>query len=242
MHEAFVHAYWHSHHWVLVPKDVVENNLQSWMHKSILLLKDLTPSSEDAIDSCTQLFPTPQTSSCANKTAFYRLSLRNPNVHFPPPDAWAAPGHHVPFLRTEEGEGEGSWRAGAKSSARTRAETSSSCCVRGMQSKRLCSESSSGEEQQIWNIRKQAHAYEGHVWYLSINYKLFHSQAAFFQANHLLQSYWLSRKDLILYGQTDITNFILFYKKVIIIAEADLFWKDSISHFFPTYSYFLFSA
>lgn len=84
MHEAFVHAYWHSHHWVLVPKDVVENNLQSWMHKSILLLKDLTPSSEDAIDSCTQLFPTPQTSSCANKTAFYRLLLRNPNVHFPP--------------------------------------------------------------------------------------------------------------------------------------------------------------
>lgn len=46
----------------------------------------------------------------------------------------------------------------------------------------------------------------------------------------------------ILFCIVRLTLLILFYKKVIIIAEADLFWKDSTSHFFPTYSYFLFSA
>lgn len=198
MHEAFVHAYWHSHHWVLVPKDVVENNLQSWMHKSILLLKDLTPSSEDAIDSCTQLFPTPQTSSCANKTAFYRLLLRNPNVHFPPRrvgSTWS------PRPRSENRR----MRGGGQLESR-----SQGLCPNpsGNLPQLLCQGDAEQEavlREQQWrrttnlNIRKQAHAYEGHVWYLSINYKPFHSQAAFFQANHLLQSYWPSRKDLILY-------------------------------------------
>lgn len=45
----------------------------------------------------------------------------------------------------------------------------------------------------------------------------------------------------ILFSAVRLTLQILFYIKVKIIAEADLFWKDSISHFFPT-CYFLFSA
>lgn len=44
----------------------------------------------------------------------------------------------------------------------------------------------------------------------------------------------------ILFSTVRPTLLILFYKMVIIIAEAVLFWKDSISHFFPTYSSFFF--
>lgn len=178
------------------------------MCKSILLLKDLTPSSEDTIDSCTQLSPFHRPCPAQTKQHFI-ISYSEIPIFISPPDVWAAPGHHVLFLRTEVGRREGSWRAGAKSSAQSWVETSHSCCVRGCsQSQGHCPENSSGEQPNL-NVRKQAHAYEGYVWYLSINYKPFHSQAAFFQANHLLQSYWLSRKNLIFCWQTDITNFIL---------------------------------
>ena len=66
----FVHAYWHSHHWILVAKDVVESDLQSWMHKSILLLKVLAASSENVIDPYPQLYP------------FHRPCTVRTNQHF----------------------------------------------------------------------------------------------------------------------------------------------------------------
>lgn len=158
------------------------------MHKSIPLLEDLTPSSEDTIDSCTQLSPPHRPPPGQTKQHFIISYSEMPTI-ISPPDAWAAPGHHVLFLRTEAGKREGGWRTGAKSSAQTRVGTCHSCRVGGpcwglSQSQGQRSENSSGE-QQILNVQKRARAYEGHVWYLSVNYKPFHSQAAFFPSKSL---------------------------------------------------------
>lgn len=130
------------------------------MHKSIPLLRDLTPSSEDTIDPCTQLSPLHRPRPGQTKQHFI-VSYSEIPIIISPPDAWAAPGHHVLFLRTEAGKGVRLENRGQELCPNP---ASHSCWVRGLQPQPgQRSGSSSGEEQEISNVQKQAHTYEGHV-------------------------------------------------------------------------------
>ena len=116
------------------------------MHKSIPLLKDLAPSSENIIDSYTQLYPLRRPRPAQTKQHFI-VCYSGIQISIFPPAGRAVtetcrqhPLTTASLLRTDAGNSKGSWRTGAEGSAQTHVKTSSrllgslhSCCVRGLQ-------------------------------------------------------------------------------------------------------------